>query len=100
MQQPASTQEENTRLILTLENLARVAQHVGLILATMLLVGGPFWQAQVAQPIEALKQRTAKLEQALEAQTKQIASIDKNLAIMSERLAQIKESLDKYFKKD
>lgn len=92
--------ESEKRVILSLENLARVGQHVIIVVTVVTLCFGPLWQSQVAQPMEALKARTAKLELALEAQNKQIASIDKNLAIMTERLTQIKDSLDKYFKKD
>jgi septal ring factor EnvC (AmiA/AmiB activator) len=91
--------ENEKRMILSLENLARVAQHAILVITVVSLCFGPLWNSQVAQPMEALKARTEKLEQALEAQNKQIASIDKNLAIMTERLTQIKDALDKYFKR-
>lgn len=100
MAKAENTTETEKRVALSLENLARVGQHVIIVITVVTLCFGPLWHAQVAQPMEALKARTAKLEAALEVQNKQIASIDKNLAIMSERLAQIKESLDKYFKRD
>ncbi|PIQ23673.1 hypothetical protein COW36_06615 [bacterium (Candidatus Blackallbacteria) CG17_big_fil_post_rev_8_21_14_2_50_48_46] len=86
-------QISDQRIILTLENIGRIGQHVLIIVTVCTVVFGPAWYAYVAQPLEDLKQRTAKLEASMDAQNKQINSIDKSLAILSERMGQVADSL-------
>jgi Tfp pilus assembly protein PilO len=93
MENEPQNQISDQRIILTLENIGRIGQHVLIIVTVCTVVFGPAWYAYIAQPLEDLKQRTAKLEASMDAQNKQINSIDKNLAILSERMGQANESL-------
>lgn len=76
----------------------RVAQNVGIIVATLSLVIAPFWAFGVNQPLQQLQSRVDKIEGRLDSVQVSNQSIDKNVAVMAEKLTNMEQIMKQFYK--